>query len=376
MMNRIVATGAALLVAFAFAAQTHAQGVTAGLSSLFDTIDYGDTFTGTDDGGIPGRPYVAAGLPEYPIENSYGNPSTHYVQQPGSAFSIASDLGPGFVQGTTPLYPTDLGGNASGAGSDTGFTQTGGNNLGFGVEYYLRDEFVVQVDAVQVTDRVDITAGGIPGGTMISAPNSLSIFFRGDGSGNASLYNGSIDTPIQGQPGYESFNTGIAAWNDAGNGGQSRWYNYAVRFDQPNNEVELFVNQNSLAVIDLNTFAGGTYASGFANHFVSVSTGTGDRTWTDNFQVGGFGATTGMPPQPHPDPGNLIFNPANFSGPAPLAFWDFNEANGPVEGRSLNFAYDRAGDRDGSFLGTAARTDGLIGTVGAGRFNNTDGDAV
>lgn len=265
-------------VLVALATSVHAMGVRAGSSSLIAQPDYTDTFTGTDDGGIAGRPYVAAPLPEYRIESNYGNPETHYVQQPGSAFSIASDRGPGFVQGGAPAYPTTLAPNASGAGSDTGFTQTGGNNLGYGVRYGLRDEYVVQVDMVQVTDRVDITSGDVPGGGFIFAGRSISVFFRGDGGGGVSVFNGGLDTPVPGA------NTGIAAWN----AGQSRWYNYAVRFDIPDNEIEIYVNEVSVAVVDLDTFAGGVYAAGFSNQFVSVSTNTGDRTWTDNFQVGGL----------------------------------------------------------------------------------------
>lgn len=369
--RRVLLFGAAGLCAGALSSAASAAGVMAGGSSLFDTPDYTDTFTGTDSGGIPGRPYIAAGLPEYRIESNYGNPSTHYIQQPGSVFSIASDAGPGFVQGGAPAYPTSLGANASGAGSDTGFTQTGGNNLGYGVEYYLRDEYVVQVDMIQVTDRVDITSGNIPAGSHIFAGNSISVFFRGDGSGNASVFNGVVDTPIAGQPGFESFNTGIAAWNAAANGGQSRWYNYAVRFDQPDNEIELYVNEVSLGVVDLDTFAGGIYSAGFSNQFVGVSTNTGDRTWTDNFQVGGNGPTTGLPPLPHPNPGVIPNLPAGL-----VSFWDFDEAAGPVPGRTLNFAYDRAGGGNhGSFVGAAERFPGLIGT-GSALFHDANGEGV
>ncbi len=366
--GRIFLLGAAVAWTFGSAGFAVAAGVPAGSSILFTIPDYTDTFTGTDDGGIPGRPYIAVGLPSYPIENNFGNPRTHFIQQPGSAFSIASDAGPGFVQGGAPAYPTSLGVNASGAGSDTGFTQTGGNNLGYGVEYYLRDEYVVQVDAIQVTDRVDITSGDLPTGGHIFTTNSISVFFRGDGTGAASIFNGAVDTTIPG------VNTGIAAWNDAANGGQSRWYNYAVRYDRPDNEIELYVDQISLGVVDLDTFAGGIYSAGFSNQFVGVSTNTGDRTWTDNFQVGGDGAQTGMPPvppMPHPNPGVIPGLPAGL-----VSFWDFDEADGPVPGRTLNFAYDRAGgENHGSFVGVAERAPGLVG-VGSALFHDAAGEGV
>lgn len=373
---RSITTSLALVTMAIFANNVDAAGVTAGSSTLFDTADYTDTFTGTDDGGIAGRPYIAAGLPAYQIENNHGNPSTDYIQQPGSAFSIASDREPdtpGFVQGATPPYPGPTT-NASGAGSVTGFTQTGGNNLGYGVEYYLRDEYWVQADVVQVTDRVDITSGDNSGGAMIFLDNSISVFFRGDGTGNASVFNGTVDTPIAGQPGFESFNTGIAAWNDVANGGQSQWYNYAVRFDRPDNEIELYVDEVSQAVIDLDTFAGGIYSAGFSNQLVSVSTNTGDRTWTDNFQVGGNGPPPFLPPPPpvpYPDPGDLSPLPSNLH-----SFWDFNEGAGPNADGVLDFAYDRTpNNRNGSFSGVTERTIGIVG-AGAGRFNDTDGEGV
>jgi hypothetical protein len=207
------------------------------------------------------------------VENTYGHPSTSFMQV-GSAtpqHSFASDT-QGRVGGENPAYP-----GSSGAGSDTGFTQTGGN-IDYGLSYGLRPQYVVQVDAVQSGDRIDITSGPNPG--TIFQPNSVSVFFRGDGSGNASLYNGSTDTPIRSQPGYENFNTGIT--------GSGQWHNYAVRFDQLAQQIELFVDEQSRGIVDLTTFAGGLYA-GFSNGAVGAGGGLGagnNRTWTDNFQVG------------------------------------------------------------------------------------------
>lgn len=360
-MQRVTVALVCLLVPFAMRAE--AAGVSVGASSLpYDTLDFSDTFTGTDAGGNADRPYVPAvqPAPAYVVENTYGNPSTSFQS---ASFSFAADgvinevAAPGFVAGAN-VYPG--GGavpNASGAGSDTGFTQTGGA-VDYGVEYWLRDEYWVQVDAVQTPDRIDISSGSAVG---IFASDSLSVFFRGDGSGNASLFNGSVDTPIQGQAGFETFNTGIA--------GAGEWNNYAVRFDRADQEVELYVNESSLGTIDLTTFAGGIYQD-FSNAVVGAGGSGGDRTWTDNFQVGGIGPATGSPPVPFDDPGNLAGLPAKL-----VSFWDFNEASGPVEGRSLNFAYDRVALSDGSFQGSAARTSGIVGE-GAGQFNGVAGDGV
>lgn len=57
-----------------------------------------------------------------------------------------------------------------------------------------------------------------------------------------------------------------------------------------------------------------------------------------------------------------------------VLFWDFNEAAGEVAGRLLDYAYDRKGDRNGEFRGSATRAPGY--GVGAAQFNDTNGDAV
>ena len=360
---RVIATITATLTAVLLTNIVNAAGVGVGFSSLgYDTLDFSDTFTGTDAGGRSDRPFIPAvqPAPAYIVEETYGNPSTSFG---GASFSFAADgviagvSAPGFVAGGNAYPGNGTIPNASGAGSDTGFTQTGGG-VDYGVEYFLRDEYWVQVDAVQNPDRVDISSGA---GVGIFASNSLSVFFRGDGSGNASLFNGAVDTAIQSQPGFEAFNTGIT--------GSGEWNNYAVRYDRPDKEVELYVNETSLGVIDLTTFAGGIYQD-FSNAFVGAGGAGGDRTWTDNFQVGGIGPATGEPPQPFADPGDLVGLPDNL-----VAFWDFNESDAPGDGGILNFAYDRVGDKNGRFNGTATRTTGIVGK-GAGQFNGVGGDGV
>jgi hypothetical protein len=327
-------------------------GVTAGNSSLFTTPDYSDTFTQTAQGGPPGRPDTAAPqplIPAYIVESNYGNASR--IFSTGAGFSFASDTA-GLVNGS-PAYP---GGTT--AGSATGITQTGGG-VDYAIPYGLREEYVVQVDAVQTGDRIDISSGGAPG---IFAANSLSVFFRGDGSGNASLFNGTTDTPIQASiPG---FNTGIP-------GGAGTWHNYAVRYDRPGNEIEIFVDEVSKGIIDLTTFGGGVY-QGFSNAWVGAGAGMGagnNRTWTDNFQVGGTGPVD-HPLTDHPNPGPLANLPAGL-----LHFWDFNEADGPQAGRTLNLAYDRQGARHGFFVGIADRAPGLVGT-GSALFHDAAGEGV
>jgi hypothetical protein len=259
------------------------QGVPVGQSSLIAALDYSDTFTQTEQGGPPNRPPTAAlqPAPAYVVQNTYGNPARNFQSQGLGAgqgnFSFASD-GPGLVDGV-PTYP-----GTSGAGSNTGITQTGGG-VDYGLQYGLRDEYIVQVDAVAVGDRIDITSGGVAG--TIFQPNSLSVFFRGDGTGDASLYNGTTDTKIQSV--LPTFNTGIT--------GRGQWHNYAVRFDRLGKELELFVDEVSVGTLDLTTFAGGLYQN-FSNAAVGAGSGLAggeNRTWTDNFQVGGV----------VPEPGSL-----------------------------------------------------------------------
>jgi hypothetical protein len=254
------------------------RGVPVGSSSLIGILDYSDTFTGFDSGGSnPARVYVPALQPAaaYVVQNTYGHPSVNLQtngQPPGvAAFSFAADGPgtPGLVDGS-PTYP-----GTSGAGSATGFTQTGGG-VDFGVPFGFRTRYIVQFDAVAVSDRIDITTGSISG-TIFQA-SSLSIFIRGDGSGNASLYDGTTDTPIRNF--LPSFNTGLT--NDG------KWHNYAALFDQIQKSVEIFIDEQSKGVIDLTTFAGGAYQN-FSNAAVGVGSGLAapqNRTWTDNFQVG------------------------------------------------------------------------------------------
>jgi hypothetical protein len=264
------------------------QGVPVGSSSLIADLHFSDTFTGFEDGSTnAARIYQPAIQPAeaYAVENTYGNPAQNFTSAARGAgigdFSFAADkLGlPGLVDGA-PVYP-----GTSGAGSDTGFTQTGGGP-DYGVAYGLSTNYVVQADFVGVLDRIDITTGSTVG-TIFQA-DSLSIFIRGDGSGNASLFNGATDTPIQAS--IPDFNTGLAA--------DGKWHNYAVEFDQAAKTIEIFVDEDSKGVIDLTTFAGGLYQN-FSNAAVGVGAGLPagqNRTWSDNFQVG----------SPVPEPSTVV----------------------------------------------------------------------
>lgn len=54
----------------------------------------------------------------------------------------------------------------------------------------------------------------------------------------------------------------------------------------PNDTIEVFVNETSRGVIDLNTIGGGAYDNILNNGFVGIGGAGDDRLWSDNFQVG------------------------------------------------------------------------------------------
>jgi hypothetical protein len=251
--------------------QANAQ-VTVGSSTLIDTLDYSDTFTITSQGGNAGRPGGGAfpvNSPGINVENNHGNPAMAWTN---SLWSIAEDA---TVNDPAAVFSGSL------AGSATGMTQTGGG-VDYGIEYGLRSEFVVQFDAFQSPDRIDITANATRN-AIATAGNGLSVFFRTDGHGlpEIGLYNGlsEIDSGLE---------SPILSIND--------WHNYAVRFDLADSEVEVFVDQVSLGIVDLSTLNGGTHDT-INNAAVSVggTATSGARFWSDNFQVGAFAEPAAVP---------------------------------------------------------------------------------
>jgi len=277
------------VVAVAAIATSAGAVVPVGSSSLIKVLDYSDTFTGTDFGGLMDRDamggfplsavdYHGAGVPGngipgegLAVENCYGNPARSWSDW---VWSIARDdtVSPGGTWG----YP-----GGSGAGTDTGMTQTGGYWGDWGIEYGLRDRFVVQFDAVQSTDRVDIIFGGVR--DNLFNPSNIGIFFRTTGTttvAEVGVYNvtvGEYPTDLQ---------SGIMYANE--------WHNYAALVDVPARSIEVFIDEVSRGeirlddIINPNTlerpFAG--IALSGAAVSVGYCTSDGDRFWSDNFQVG------------------------------------------------------------------------------------------
>jgi hypothetical protein len=257
------------LSAFVAAAATitsQGAGIVVGGSSLIGDLDYSDSFTiGPGAGSAARQAYAAQGFPlpagVEVMENSHGNAS---VSWPTDAWSIATDsaVNPGGFG-----YP-----GGSGAGTADGFTQRGGGG-DWSIPYALRNEFVVQSDFIQLPDRVDFTIGAT-GGNIFGAGN-ISIFFRTTGHASfpeIGIFNGTSET-----------NTGLTS----GIAGANAWNNYALRVDVPNDLIEVYVNEVSRGIIDLNTIGGGAYDNILNNNFVGIGGAGADRLWSDNFQVGG-----------------------------------------------------------------------------------------
>jgi hypothetical protein len=251
------------------------RGVTAGNSDLIGICDYTDTWTIGPTATVPARVgYAPQGFPlpagVAVMENTHGNPSVSWSTTLGSIATDASN----FPTGASP-YP-----GSSGAGTATGFTQTGiGSEGNFTISYGLRNNFVVQFDTLQASDRVDLFlnnagfGGGTGSVTGITDNVGLAVFFRDDNDGLPSIgvYNGitELDTGLT---------TGLVV------GDEDDWHNYAVQFNLVDEELTFWVDEVLRGTFDYGTAFPLLNAS---NAFIGIgSSGGQDRLWTDNFQVG------------------------------------------------------------------------------------------
>jgi len=253
------------------------SGVRVGNSSLIGNLDYSDTLTGTADGGLPGRAYVAVGQPAV-VESNYSNPARLWEPNAGNFSYVQGSTNTGFVPGANPY----AGGNTN-AGTETGYSQSGGPGTGAGFDYGIRNHFIFQADVVVTSDRVDLTLGA-DGDANIFDPGALSIFFRDpDATGFPDI---GIYTPSVGEA-----NTGFtSSVLEVG-----QFANMAIRANLATSELEVFVNEVSLGTLQLSTFAGGAYAPFLNNRSVGISAAGGDRLWFDNAQVGAVAAALPEP---------------------------------------------------------------------------------
>jgi len=279
----------ALAVSTSVRAQTSGpggEGVAVGTSDLIGTLQDSDSFD-ISSGSRNGQSYSPQGYPlsgqQYEVQSQYnGSVPASSANEFGGGdqpFSIATDAS---YYGSSPYNPYP---GSSGAGSANGFTQSGlgggqGNaEVDFGIAYGLSDNFIVQFDAVQVNDRIDINIGN--SNNTIGSSDGLSVFFR---QGSLGIFNGTV-----GGETLTGFDPGTT---------DNTWNNYAVDFNLTAKTLTLYANEVDLGTVDLTTFAGGKYASVLdadSNDYVSIggaeSTTADDPSdigllWTDNFQVG------------------------------------------------------------------------------------------
>lgn len=207
------------------------------------------------------------------VEQCYGNPPRSW------SFSHPSAVTTWPFDGSPVPWP-----GTKVRGSKSGFTETGltpESYLGF--QYGLRDDFVVQFDGVQTTDRMNLTIGERP--TTIFGNEVLSVFIRPVGTkypeiGIHTAACGEADTGLK---------SGIAsAW---------QWHNYAVRFNLRQKKLAVWVDRQLRGEIDLAKIVRKTdgkkdadWASlPLSNRFVTIGgfdNVPNTRIWTDNFRVG------------------------------------------------------------------------------------------
>jgi hypothetical protein len=236
-------------------------GVAVGRSTLLGPIDYADSWTE----GRAGR--VADG--SFPITGAALDVETVGDLAPQR---WSEDLWSFRKDGNlfwTPRSP-DPRGNWS--GSRTGITETGGT-VDFGLEYGVRDDFVVQFDAVQTDGRVAITSAGARDTT--TRPDGITVGFRAAGAPvEVAVWNSDVGERDTGfRPGLD----------------QDVFHNYAVRFRRAHNDLWIYADGRRLGIVDLATFADGAFSdlswSGAAVT-VGATVADADRVWTDNVQVG------------------------------------------------------------------------------------------
>lgn len=236
-------------------------GVPVGRSTLAGPLDYSDTWTEGVSGRVADGSFPVTGA-ALGVESSYGNPPRAWTT---GKWSFRKDANLWWT-----LASPDPRGNW--AGSRTGMTETGGS-VDFGIEYGLRQDYVVQLDAVQTDGRVAVTSSGARDTT--GRADGISVFFHPAGA--------AVEVGI--------YNVGVGERDTGFHPGLTPWFfdNYAVRFDLPARTLTIYANERRLGAVDLDTFAGGAFAAvpvSNAAITVGATVTVGDRVWTDNVQVG------------------------------------------------------------------------------------------
>jgi hypothetical protein len=259
-----------------------AAGIAVGNSSLINALDYSDTFTTAANGGISARvdgqyPFLDVASAAQ-VENCYGNAARSWTHDVNTGYTLFGSINTdATASGGLYGYP-----GSSGAGSSTGFTQNGGGNpvyADFGIAYGLRNKFAVQVDAVSLTDRCQISFGSV--NDTLAPANGLSLIFYATGHG---------PDGGKGQFGLYAAGAGlIMSGLSSGLPDTRSWHNLGAKFDLDGKTIDVYTDEVLRGHIDLTTYAGGAFLGNLnasSNAFVSIGGGGDDRIWFDNFQVG------------------------------------------------------------------------------------------
>jgi hypothetical protein len=239
-------------------------------SHVMGHVDYSDTWSANS----PTRSgsYELMTTPEsLKVEDCHGNPQRSWVfSSPAAMTTWPYDHSPVRWPGFQV------------AGSRDGFMECGGiGTCYFGLKYGLRDDFVVQTDAVQTDDRINITIGDKP--ATIDGQQSLSVFFRAPNKAYPEIGVYTL-SKLESETGLKS---GIAT--------PLQWHNYAVRFNLREKKLTVWVDCQERGTIDLTHITkgmklGGTWADlPWTNRYVTIGGYTAKppaRVWTDNFRVG------------------------------------------------------------------------------------------
>ncbi len=236
-------------------------GTAVGRSALLGSIDYADSWTEGRAGRVANGsfPVTGAALDVETVESAMArtwSESLWSFRKDGNLF-------------WTPASPDPRG---NWAGSRTGITETGGS-IDFGIEYGIRDDYIVLFDAVQTDGRVAITSAGARDTT--ARPDGITVSFRAAGEAvEVGIFNSDVGERDTG------FRPGLA---------RNVFHNYGVRFRLGEGELWVYANGRRLGIVDLESFANGAFSdvvwSGAAVT-VGASVDQGNRVWTDNVQIG------------------------------------------------------------------------------------------
>jgi hypothetical protein len=226
-----------------------------GQSALIGDLDYADSFTLTGTNGASSSQRVNGLAPGFDqpagtnlnLEQTFSNPVTSWAPARLRFFSGADTL----------------------VGTNDDFALTG-EVATFG--YGLRSNYVLQVDAQLTGDRFNFTTSPIST-SAITAAGAISIFIRPT---DVALPSVGIFKPGEGELD-TLLDTGILNADNS-------YHNFAVNFNHVDNLIEVFVDELSIGIVDLDTFDGGAYSLPAGNaQFVGVG---GSVEPMDNFQVG------------------------------------------------------------------------------------------